>query len=44
VEGGGFVFGGGGFALGVLGFIFAMAALGKIRRLEERLKKAGVLE
>lgn len=32
------------FSLGVLGFIFSMAALGRIRRLEKRLKDAGVLK
>lgn len=30
--------------LGLLGFIFAIAALAKVRRLEARLKAAGVLE
>jgi hypothetical protein len=33
-----------GFVFGLLGFIFAMSALGKIRRLEQRLKEAGVLK
>ena len=32
------------WVLGLLGFIFGMAALGKIRRLEARLKEAGVLK
>ena len=31
-------------ALGVLGFIFALAALAKVRQLETRLKEAGVLK
>ena len=31
-------------AIGLLGFIFAMAALAKVRRLEQRLKDAGVLK
>ena len=35
--------GGGGLAFGVLGFIFAMSALAKIRRLEKQLREAGVL-
>ena len=30
-------------ALGILGFIFGLAALGKVVLLESRLKKAGVL-
>jgi len=33
-----------GFIFGLLGFIFALSALGKIRRLEQRLKDAGVLK
>jgi hypothetical protein len=37
VEGGSFVF-------GLMGFIFAMSALAKIRRLEKQLKDAGVLK
>jgi hypothetical protein len=37
VEGSGLVF-------GLLAFIFAMSALGKIRRLEKQLKEAGVLK
>jgi len=36
--------GGGGLAFGVLGFIFAMSALAKIRRLEKQLREAGVLK
>ena len=35
---------GGGFVFGVLGFIFAISALAKIRKLETRLKEAGVLK
>ena len=30
-------------ALGILGFIFGLAVLGKVVLLESRLKKAGVL-
>ena len=30
-------------ALGILGFIFGIAAVGKVALLESRLKKAGVL-
>jgi hypothetical protein len=30
-------------ALGILGFIFGLAALAKVTLLESRLKKAGVL-
>jgi hypothetical protein len=37
VEGAGFVF-------GLLGFVFALSALKKIRRLENQLKEAGVLK
>jgi hypothetical protein len=33
-----------GVVFGLLGFIFAMSALAKIRRLEQRLKEAGVLK
>ena len=33
-----------GLMFGLLGFIFALSALGKIRRLEQRLKDAGVLK
>jgi hypothetical protein len=36
--------GGGGLAFGLLGFIFAISALAKIRRLEQQLKEAGVLK
>ena len=36
--------GGSGLAFGLLGFIFAMSALAKIRRLEQQLKEAGVLK
>jgi hypothetical protein len=35
---------GGGFIFGLLGFLFAMSALAKIRRLEQQLKEAGVLK
>jgi len=34
--------GGSGLVFGLLGFIFALSALGKIRRLEQRLKDAWV--
>jgi hypothetical protein len=33
-----------GFVFGLMGFLFAASALGKIRRLEEQLKDAGVLK
>ena len=33
-----------GFIFGLLGFIFAASALAKIRRLEQRLRDAGVLK
>ena len=32
------------FVFGLLGFVFAMSALGKIRKLEKQLKEAGVLK
>jgi hypothetical protein len=32
------------FIFGLLGFIFAASALAKIRRLEQRLRDAGVLK
>jgi hypothetical protein len=35
---------GSGFVFGLLAFIFALGALEKIRRLEHRLKEAGVLK
>jgi hypothetical protein len=31
-------------ALGIMGFIFGLAALGKVTLLEKQLKKKGVLE
>jgi hypothetical protein len=31
-------------ALGIMGFIFGLAALGKVLLLEKQLKKKGVLE
>lgn len=34
----------GGFTFGVLGFIFSMSALTKIRKLEQQLKDSGVLD
>jgi len=34
----------GGKHFGLMGFIFALSALGKIRRLEQRLRNAGVLK
>ena len=33
-----------GFVFGLMGFIFAASALAKIRRLEQRLRDAGVLK
>jgi len=33
-----------GYIFGLVGFVFALSALGKIRRLEQRLKDAGVLK
>lgn len=33
-----------GFVFGLLGFIFAMGALARIRKLEQQLKAAGVLK
>jgi hypothetical protein len=33
-----------GFTFGLMGFIFALSALGKTRRLEQRLKDAGILK
>lgn len=33
-----------GFALGAIAFVFALGALGKIRKLEKQLKEAGVLK
>jgi hypothetical protein len=33
-----------GFIFGLMGFIFALSALWKIRRLEQRLKDVGVLK
>jgi hypothetical protein len=33
-----------GLVFGLLGFIFAMSALAKVRRLEQQLKEAGVLK
>jgi hypothetical protein len=33
-----------GFSLGVIGFVFAMGALAKVRRLETKLKEIGVLK
>ena len=33
-----------GMIFGLMGFIFALSALGKIRRLEKRLKDSGVLK
>ena len=33
-----------GFSLGTVGFIFALAALDKISKLEKRLKETGVLD
>jgi hypothetical protein len=33
-----------GFVFGLMGFIFAISALGKIRKLEKQLKEAGVLK
>ena len=33
-----------GFTFGSIAFVFAMSALGKIRRLENLLKEAGVLK
>jgi hypothetical protein len=33
-----------GFIFGLLGFIFAASALARIRRLEQRLRDAGVLK
>jgi hypothetical protein len=35
---------GAGFVFGLLAFIFAASALGKIKRLEKQLKEAGVLK
>ena len=33
-----------GFTFGLIAFVFAMGALGKIRKLEKQLKEAGVLK
>jgi len=33
-----------GFIFGLMGFLFAASALAKIRRLEQRLRDAGVLK
>ena len=33
-----------GFSLGTIGLIYAMNALGKISKLEQQLKEAGVLD
>jgi hypothetical protein len=33
-----------GFTFGTVAFVFAMSALGKIRKLEKQLKEAGVLK
>jgi hypothetical protein len=35
---------GSGIAFGLLGFIFALSALAKVRRLEQQLREAGVLK
>ena len=32
-----------GFVFGLMGFIFAMSALARIRRLEKQLREAGIL-
>lgn len=35
---------GSGLVFGLLGFLFSMSALAKIRRLEQRLREAGILK
>jgi hypothetical protein len=35
---------GGGFLFGLIGFVFSLSALARIRRLEQRLREEGLLK
>jgi len=40
----GFVLGTSGFSFGMMGFVFAINAVGKVDKLEEKLKERGILD